>query len=100
MTKKARTKRQMVQAMERLNKMNGENMEQKQEALAFLNTAVEIGNKVFCCIPIKMLKIDHAMYQRPLQKKFKFILDNWDDDQCDPIVVNYRNDGYCIFRIN
>lgn len=34
------------------------------------------------------------MYQRPLQKNFKYLLDNWDSDKCDPITVNYRNDGF------
>lgn len=94
MKNKHRTKREMISKMEKLNKANSKNAEQKAESLAFLNTAVEIGNKVFCCIPIKLLKIDHEMYQRPLQKSFKFILDNWDNDKCDPITVNYRSDGY------
>ena len=89
-----RTKREMLAKMEKINKENRKNLEQKQEALSFLNTAVEIGNKIFCCIPVKMLRIDHDMYQRPLQKNFKYILDNWDNDKCDPITVNYRNDGY------
>lgn len=91
---KTRTKRDLLETMERLNKQNKKNQEQKQEALAFLNTAVEIGNKIFCCIPVKMLRIDHEMYQRPLQKSFKYLLDNWDSDKCDPITVNYRSDGF------
>jgi len=62
--------------------------------LTFLNTAVEIGNKIFCCILVKLLKIDHEMYQRPLQKNFKYLLDNWDNNKCDPITVNYRSDGH------
>lgn len=94
MKNKQRTRREMISKMEKLNKTNNKNAEQKAESLAFLNTAVEIGNKVFCCIPIKLLKIDHEMYQRPLQKSFKYILDNWDNDKCDPIIVNYRGDGY------
>lgn len=80
--------------MENLNSQNQKNKEQKEEAYAFLNTAVEIGNKIFCSIPVKMLRIDHEMYQRPLQKSFKYLLNNWDSDKCDPITVNYRSDGY------
>lgn len=91
---KTRTKRQLLETMEKLNKQNTLNMQQKEDALTFLNTAVEIGNKIFCCIPVRMLKVDHEKYQRPLQKNFKYLLDNWDSDQCDPIVVNYRADGY------
>lgn len=63
---KTRTKRDLLETMENLNSQNQKNKEQKEEAYAFLNTAVEIGNKIFCCIPIKMLRIDHEMYQRPL----------------------------------
>lgn len=91
---KVRTKKEMLERMEQLNNENKKNLDQKAEAVAFLNTAVEIGNKVFCCIPTKLLKIDHDMYQRPLQRNFKHILDNWDNDKCDPITVNYRSDGF------
>lgn len=91
---KTRTKGELLETMERLNRQNKKNKEQKEEARAFLNTAVEIGNKIFCCIPIKLLRIDHEMYQRPLQKSLKYLLDNWDPDKCDPITVNYRSDGF------
>lgn len=89
-----RTKRDLLETMEKLNKQNKKNKGQKEEAMTFLNTSVEIGNKIFCCIPVKLLKIDHEMYQRPLQKSFKYLLDNWDGNKCDPITVNYRNDGF------
>lgn len=89
-----RTKRDLLEKMEKLNKQNRKNKEQKEEAYTFLNTSVEIGNKIFCCIPVKLLKIDHDMYQRPLQKNFKYLLDNWDSNKCDPITVNYRSDGF------
>lgn len=89
-----RTKRDLLEKMEKLNKQNKKNKEQKEEAYTFLNTSVEIGNKIFCCIPVKLLKIDHDMYQRPLQKNFKYLLDNWDSNKCDPITVNYRSDGF------
>lgn len=89
-----RIKRELLETMEQLNKQSKKNKEQKEEAFTFLNTSVEIGNKIFCCIPVKLLKIDHDMYQRPLQKSFKHLLDNWDNDKCDPITVNYRSDGF------
>ncbi len=92
--KDVRTKSELLETMEKLNKQNKKNMEQKEEALTFFNTAVEIGNKIFCCIPVKLLRIDHEMYQRPLQKSFKYLLDNWDNNKCDPIIVNYRSDGH------
>ena len=89
-----RTKRDLLETMEKLNRQSKKNKEQKEEAFTFLNTAVEIGNKIFCCIPVKLLRIDHEMYQRPLQKSFKHLLDNWDSNKCDPITVNYRSDGF------
>ena len=89
-----RTKRDLLETMEKLNKQSKKNKEQKEEAFTFLNTAVEIGNKIFCCIPVKLLRIDHEMYQRLLQKSFKHLLDNWDGNKCDPITVNYRSDGF------
>jgi len=97
--KDVRTKSELLETMEKLNKQNKENMERKEEALIFFNTAVEIGNKIFCCIPVKLLRIDHEMYQRPLQKSFKYLLNNWDNNKCDPVVVNYRSDG-CFYVIN
>lgn len=89
-----RSKRKMLQTMEKLNKKDMKNLEQKAEALSLLNNAVEIGNKVFCYIPVKMFRIDHDAYQRPLQSSVKNIMDNWENDKCDPITVNYRSDGY------
>lgn len=89
-----RTKRELLETMENLNKQNKKNKEQKEEVLTILNTAMEIGNKIFCCIPVKVLRIDHEIYQRPLQKSFKHLLDNWDSNKCDPITVNYRSDGF------
>lgn len=61
--KETRTKRNLLETMEKLNKQNKKNMEQKEEAFTFLNTAVEIGNKIFCCIPMKCIR-DH--YRRVL----------------------------------
>lgn len=91
---RTRTKKNILEKAETLNQKNDRNQAQKEESLMFLSTAVEIGNKILCCIPVKYLKIDHEMYQRPLQKNFKYLLDNWDDNKCDALTVNYREDGF------
>lgn len=92
--KNKRSKGFVLETMETLNKSYKGNEKEKKQAMMFLNNATEVGNKVFCFIPVELLKIDHENYQRPLQKTFKYLLDNWDDDKCDPITVNYRGDGY------
>lgn len=66
-----RTERDLLETMEKLNRQNKKNTEQKEEAFIFLNTAVEIGNKIFCCIPVKLLRIDHEMYLASITKEFQ-----------------------------
>ena len=89
-----RNKEKMIELMEKMNAENSKNKGQKDDALSFFSGAIPIGNKVFCCIPEKLLKIDHENYQRPLESSINKISDNWNDDKCDAITVNYRNDGY------
>lgn len=93
MLQEKRTKQFILETMESLNKHSNGNKEVKAEASLYLNTSVEIGHKIFCYLPVKMLKVD-SVYQRPLQSTIKDIVKNWDDERCEPIVVNYRNDGY------
>lgn len=94
---KTRSKKGMLKQMEQINReIKGDVAlrERQASAFMFMNTCIEIGNKVFCCIPLTMLRIDHDTYQRPLHKTCNQIIENWDDDKCDPITVNYRSDGY------
>lgn len=91
---KARTKEAMMGLMIKLNKANNMNNELKNIAVTLFENAVKIGNKIFLTIPVSSLKIDHAMYQRPIQRHVHTIAKNWNDDKCDPLLVNYRGDGY------
>jgi hypothetical protein len=92
--KNQRTKQLLLEEMEKLNHESHGNSKAKKQAVRYITNSVEVGNKIFCSIPIDQLRIDHDMYQRPLQRSFQHIMDNWDNDKCDPITVNYRNDGY------
>lgn len=80
--------------MEKLNKENMLNKSEKALAVTLFKNAVKVGNKIFLEIPLELLKIDHEMYQRPLQRHVRTIAKGWKDDKCDPLMVNYRNDGF------
>ena len=91
---KERTLEGMKKRMAEMNKGSRGNEEQKKMATLFFKNASKVGNKVFLEIPLELIKIDHKMYQRPLQAHVRTIAKNWDDDKCDPLMVNYRSDGF------
>lgn len=94
MTTTTRTKEAMLDTMMELNKQNDYNKDSKKKAVAYFRNATKVGNKVFLDIPLELLKVDHEMYQRVPQKHLNKLARDWDDDKCEPIIVNYRNDGY------
>lgn len=89
-----RTKESMIEEMKKLNKENGLNPSEKKLAITLFKNAQKIGTDVFLEIPLTSLKIDHEMYQRPTQKHVRTIAKNWNFSKCDPLIVNYRNDGF------
>lgn len=89
-----RTKEAMLKLMNEMNKENRGNTEQKKMAVMNFKNAQKVGNKVFLDIPLESIRIDHEMYQRPLQKHVRKIAKDWNEDKCDPLMVNYRSDGY------
>lgn len=89
-----RTKEGMLKEMKKLNTENNLNPDIKALSTTLFENAIKIGNKIFLCIPTSLMKIDHDMYQRALQRHVRMIAKNWNDDKCDPLMVNYRNDGY------
>lgn len=93
-TKTVRTKESMLALMEKLNKENKENQLQKKQAIQLFKNSSKIGNKIFVDIPVELLKVDWDMYQRATQRHVRIIAQNWNDDKCDPLMTNYRNDGY------
>ena len=89
-----RTKESMLAKMVELNKDNVANKEQKKLAVGYFKNAQKVGNKIFCDLPVEFLAVDHEMYQRPLQKHVRQIAKDWNEDKCDPLMVNYRADGF------
>ena len=89
-----RTKESLLERMQSLNKENKDNKEQKKSAEMLFKNAQKVGNKIFCDLPLETIQIDRKMYQRPLQSHVRKIAKEWNDDKCDPLMVNYRNDGY------
>lgn len=89
-----KTKETMIATMQKMNKENGYNLEEKKLAVTLLKNSQKVGNKVFLEIPLTSMQVDHEMYQRPLQRHVRTIAKNWNDDKCDPLMVNYRTDGY------
>lgn len=94
MTTTTRTKEAMLDTMMELNKQNDYNKDGKKRAVTYFKNAQKVGNKVYLDIPLEMLKVDREMYQRPVQRHVKKIAMEWNDDKCDALIVNYRNDGY------
>lgn len=89
-----RTKEAMVAAMLKMNKESGLDTEEKKAAVNLFRNSQKVGNKVFLDIPLTSMRVDHDMYQRPLQRHVRTIAKNWNDDKCDPLMVNYRKNGF------
>lgn len=93
-TSSTRTKESMLDLMIQLNKKSRGDKEMKDVAVTLFENSVKVGNKIFLSIPLGSLRVDHRMYQRPLQRHVRMIAKNWKDDKCDALLVNYRGDGY------
>lgn len=87
------TKDQMIEKMRKINAKHSDNMDSRKNALKVLMGGIPIGNKVFVIVPVEDLHIDES-YQRPVQSHVKTIAQEWDDMKCDPLKINYREDGY------
>lgn len=94
MMMKNRTKEALLDRMVEMNAENNLNKENKALAVTLFKNAQKIGNKIYLEIPVNMMKVDTEMYQRPIMKHARAIARNWDENKCDAIKVNYRNDGY------
>lgn len=91
---KNRTKEALLDKMIEMNAENNMNKDGKTMAVTLFKNAQKIGNKIYLEIPVNMMKVDTQMYQRPIMKHARAIARNWDENKCDAIKVNYRNDGY------
>lgn len=57
-----------------------------------IKNAYKIGNKLIAEVPISLMRIDDS-YQRLVQNNIKKLMRNWNDEECQSLLVSYR-DGY------
>ncbi len=86
------TKEQMIESMEKINKGRKDNIENRRSALNTLVGAIPVGGKVFAIVSLDELHIDDS-YQRSLQGHVKTIAKDWNPTKCDPLKINFREDG-------
>lgn len=86
------TKDQMVELMEKINRGRKDNLENRRSALNTLVGAFPVGGKVFAVVALDELHIDES-YQRSLQNHVKIIARDWNPTKCDPLKINFREDG-------
>lgn len=87
------TKDQMIEKMEKINRGHKDNLESRRNALNILISSIPVGGKVFAIIPLNELYIDES-YQRSLQNHVKIIARDWNPTKCDPLKINFREDGF------
>ena len=86
------TKDQMIELMEKINRGRKDNLESRRSALNTLVGAFPVGGKVFAVVALYELHIDES-YQRSLQNHVKIIARDWNPTKCDPLKINFREDG-------
>lgn len=59
------------------------------------NNAYSIWGKRIAVIPVELLEIDDS-YQRVLSGNIKKLMEEWDNDKCDFLLVSYRDGKYYI----
>lgn len=87
------TKDQMIELMEKINRGHKDNLESRRSALNTLVGAFPVGGKVFSTVALNELHIDGS-YQRSLQNHVKVIARDWNPTKCDPLKINFREDGF------
>lgn len=86
------TKDQMIELMEKINRGRKDNLESRRSALNTLVGAFPVGGKIFAVVSLDELHIDES-YQRSLQNHVKIIARDWNPTKCDPLKINFREDG-------
>lgn len=87
------TKEQAIEKMRNMNKNHTDNSDARKSASNIIMSAIPVHGKLFAIIPLEELHIDNS-YQRPIQNHIKKLTREWEDIKCDPLKVNYREDGY------
>lgn len=87
------TKDEAIEKMRKINVGHRDNIDGRKNALSILAGATPAGGKLFATIFLEDLHIDDS-YQRPIQNHIKTLTREWEDIKCDPLKVNYREDGF------
>lgn len=87
------TKDQMIELMEKINRGRKDNLESRRSALNTLVGSFPVGGKVFAVVALDELHIDES-YQRSLQNHVKIIARDWNPTKCDPLKINFREEGF------
>ena len=61
-------------------------------ARTVLDNAYEMCGKKVASVPVSLMKLDHS-YQRVLSPNVKKLMEKWDNEKCNFLLVSYR-DGY------
>ena len=64
------------------------NMEMYNKAI--IQNAKKVGNKLYAEVPLSEMRVELG-YQRPCGKEIKKLVENWDIDKCDALIVSYRD---------
>ena len=81
--------------MARLSAVTKLNSVNVSRAEMIMNTTSELWGKRTAIIPIDLLDVDYS-YQRVRTSHVNEIHDEWDNDQCDYLIVSYRDDKFYI----
>lgn len=89
---KRMTKDQMIDLMKKINEGRKDNIQSRKNALKTLMSGIQFGDRTFVLVPVEDLHIDNS-YQRSIQSHVKTIAREYDNTKCDPLKINYREDG-------
>lgn len=56
--------------------------------------------KIVALVPVSLIKVDHAAYQREEKKHVIKMTKEWDDTQCTMLLVNYRSSEGWFYAID
>ena len=84
----------MKSLSERIKNMTTSTTENTQVVLArtVLDNSYEMCGKKVASVPVALMKLDHS-YQRVLSPNVKKLMEKWDNEKCNFLLVSYR-DGY------
>lgn len=87
------TKDEAIEHMRKINNKSNDNINGRKNAMSIIIGGVSAGGKLFVSIPLEDIRVDTS-YQRPIRDHIKLLTREWNCKKCDPLKVNYRDDGF------